>query len=157
MAVDGMMTREQATAEILAAKQAKGLTWEAVAKAVGRHRVWTTAALLGQHPMSADEAERTVKALGLSEGLAQRVASALQQFPMRGSLEDPVPVDPTIYRFYELIQVYGPTIKALIHETFGDGIMSAIDFEMDIQRKEDPKGDRVVVTLNGKFLQYKKF
>ena len=68
-----------------------------------------------------------------------------------------MPVDPTIYRFYELIQVYGPTIKALIHEEFGDGIMSAIDFDMEIKRKEDPKGDRVVVTLNGKFLPYKKF
>ena len=157
MAVDGTMTREQATAEILAVKQAKGLTWEAIAKAVGRHKIWTTAALLGQHPMSADEAERAVKALGLPEGPAQRVTSALQQFPMRGSLENLVPVDPTIYRFYELIQVYGPTIKALIHETFGDGIMSAIDFEMDIQKKEDPKGDRVIVTLNGKFLPYKKF
>ena len=76
---------------------------------------------------------------------------------MRGSLDSAVPVDPTIYRFYELIQVYGPTIKALIHEEFGDGIMSAIDFDMEIQRKADPKGDRVVVTLNGKFLPYKKF
>jgi len=157
MAVDAMMTRAQAAAEILAAKQAKGLTWETIAKAVGRHRIWTTAALLGQHPMSADEAARAVTALGMSEELAPRVTSALQQFPMRGSLESPVPVDPTIYRFYELLQVYGPTIKALIHETFGDGIMSAIDFEMDIQKKEDPKGDRVIVTLNGKFLPYKKF
>jgi cyanate lyase len=76
---------------------------------------------------------------------------------MRGSLDSAVPVDPTIYRFYELIQVYGPTIKALIHEEFGDGIMSAIDFDMEIKRREDPKGDRVVVTLNGKFLPYKKF
>jgi cyanate lyase len=157
MEMQKVIGREEATAQILAAKQQKGVTWEAIAKAVGRHKVWTTAALLGQHPMSADEAQRAVTALGLTEGAAQQVASALQQFPTRGSLEDPVPVDPTIYRFYELIQVYGPTIKALIHESFGDGIMSAIDFEMDIQKKEDPKGDRVVVTLNGKFLQYKKF
>jgi cyanate lyase len=157
MATPSVISRGEATAQILAAKQQKGVTWEAIAKAVGRHKIWTTAALLGQHPMSADEAERAVTALGLTEGAAQQVAAALQQFPMRGSLEDPVPADPTIYRFYELIQVYGPTIKALIHETFGDGIMSAIDFEMDIQKKEDPKGDRVIVTLNGKFLQYKKF
>jgi cyanate lyase len=152
-----MITREEATAKILEAKQAKGLTWEQIARAVGRHQVWTTAALLGQHPMSKEEAERAVQALGLGEDGVSAVVAALQQFPMRGALEDPVPVDPTIYRFYELIQVYGPTIKALIHEKFGDGIMSAIDFEMDIQKKEDPKGDRVVVTLNGKFLQYKKF
>jgi cyanate lyase len=157
MEMQKVIGREEATAQILTAKQQKGVTWEAIAKAVGRHKVWTTAALLGQHPMSADEAGRAVTALGLAEGAAQQVAAALQQFPMRGALEDPVPVDPTIYRFYELIQVYGPTIKALIHESFGDGIMSAIDFEMDIQKKEDPKGDRVVVTLNGKFLQYKKF
>jgi cyanate lyase len=85
------------------------------------------------------------------------VALALQQYPMRGTLDSPVPVDPTIYRFCELIQVYGTTIKALIHEQFGDGIMSAIDFEMDIQKVEDPKGDRVVVTFNGKFLPYRKF
>ncbi|MBI1998090.1 MAG: cyanase [Deltaproteobacteria bacterium] len=152
-----MLTREQATAKILAAKQKSKLTWEQIAKGVGRHKIWTTAALLGQHPMSAEESESVVKILGFAEGEAQEVSSALQEFPMRGSLDSAVPVDPTIYRFYELIQVYGPTIKALIHEEFGDGIMSAIDFDMELKRKEDPKGDRVVVTLNGKFLPYKKF
>jgi cyanate lyase len=152
-----MLTRKEATNKILEAKEQKKTTWEEIAKAVGRHKVWTTAALLGQHPMTADEAERAVKFLGLAEGEAQNVAVALRQFPMRGSLDSAVPVDPTIYRFYELIQVYGPTIKALIHEGFGDGILSAIDFEMDIQKKEDPKGDRVVITLNGKFLPYKKW
>jgi cyanate lyase len=157
MAVQKVITREEATAQILAAKRLKGSTFEQVAKAVGRHKIWTTAALLGQHPMSAEEAERAVKYLELGEGDAQQVAGALQEFPMRGSLDTAVPVDPTIYRFYELIQVYGPTIKALIHEGFGDGILSAIDFEMDIQKKEDPKGDRVVITLNGKFLPYKKW
>ncbi len=152
-----MLTKAQATEKILDAKQKKNFTWEAIANAAGRHKIWTTAALLGQHPMTADEAGKVVKFLGLSEGEAQEVAVALQQFPMRGSLDSAVPVDPTIYRFYELIQVYGPTIKALIHEGFGDGILSAIDFEMDIQKKEDPKGDRVVITLNGKFLPYKKW
>jgi cyanate lyase len=152
-----MLNRVQATEKILDAKQKKKLTWEAIANVAGRHKIWTTAALLGQHPMSAEEAEKVVKLLGLGEGDAQEVATALQQFPLRGALDAAVPVDPTIYRFYELIQVYGPTIKALIHEGFGDGILSAIDFEMDIQKKEDPKGDRVVITLNGKFLPYKKW
>ena len=151
-----MLTRDQATAKILEAKRKQKLTWEQLAKGIGRHKIWATAALLGQHPMSLEEAESAVKILGLAEGDAQAVSAALQEFPMRGTFEG-VPVDPTIYRFYELNQVYGPTIKALIHEEFGDGIMSAIDFDMEIKRKEDPKGDRVVVTLNGKFLPYKKF
>ena len=152
-----MITRPEATAKILGAKQKLKLSWEQIAKGVGRHKIWTTATLLGQHPMSAEEEESVIKILGFSGEEAQAVSSALQEFPMRGSLDGAVPVDPTIYRFYELIQVYGPTIKALIHEEFGDGIMSAIDFDMEIKRKEDPKGDRVVVTLNGKFLPYKKF
>ncbi len=148
-----MLTREQATAAILEAKQHKELTFEAIARAVGRSKVWTAAALFGQATMSKEEAARTVEVLGLG----QDVAAALQQVPMRGSLDDVVPTDPLIYRFYELVQVYGTTWKALIHEMFGDGIMSAIDFDMDIQRKEDPKGDRVVITMSGKFLPYKKW
>jgi cyanate lyase len=147
------MKRCEATEQILAAKAQKGLTFEQVARAVGRSKVWTTAALLGQATLSAEEAEKAVSLLGLGP----EVATALQQIPMRGSLETAVPVDPLIYRFYELIQVYGTTWKALIHEMFGDGIMSAIDFDMDIRRQEDPKGDRVVVTMSGKFLPYKKF
>ena len=152
-----MITRQEATAKILGAKQKLKLTWEQIAKGVGRHKIWTTAALLGQHPMSAEEAASVIQILGLSGEEAEAVSLGLQEYPMRGSLDSAVPVDPTIYRFYELIQVYGPTIKALIHEEFGDGIMSAIDFDMEITRKPDPKGDRVVVTLNGKFLPYKKF
>ena len=148
-----MITRAQATEKILAAKQAKGLTFEAIAKAVGRHKVWVTAALLGQATMAADEANVTARVLGLDP----EVAAALQEMPMKGSLDRAVPVDPLIYRFHEITQVYGTTIKALIHEMFDDGIMSAIDFEMDIQKLEDPKGDRVVVTYNGKFLPYKKW
>lgn len=147
------MIREEATKRIVEAKMEKGITWDALAKKVGRHKCWTTAALLGQHAMSMEEADAAVSALGLSK----EVSLALQQCPMRGSLGSAVPVDPTIYRFYELIQVYGTTFKELIHETFGDGIMSAIDFEMDMKREENPKGDRVVITLNGKFLPYKKF
>ena len=148
-----MLTRKEATERILEAKQKQGLTFERIAAAVGRHKVWVTAALLGQAPMSREEAEAAVKTLGLGAD----VAEALQQIPTKGSLDAKVPVDPLIYRFHEITQVYGTTIKAIIHEMFGDGIMSAIDFEMDIQRKEDPKGDRVVITYSGKFLPYRKW
>ena len=147
------MTREQATEKILAAKQEKKLTFEAIAKAVGRHKVWVTSALLGQATMSAEEAQKAVAVLGLGPD----VAAALQQIPSKGSVGKDVPVDPLIYRFHEITQVYGTTLKAIIHEMFGDGIMSAIDFTLDVQKQEDPKGDRVVVTMNGKFLPYKKW
>jgi len=157
MEVQKVITRGEATAHILAAKKVKGITFEEIAQAVGRDKVWTTAALLGQHPMSSEEAQKAVKVLGLGEDLVAPVAAALQEIPMRGCLDSAVPVDSLIYRFYEIIQVYGTTMKALIHEKFGDGILSAIDFEMDIQKKEDPKGDRVIVTLNGKFLPYRKW
>ncbi len=148
-----MLTRQQATERILEAKNAKNLTWDAIAQAVGRHKVWVTAALLGQATMSKEEAGRAKEVLGLGTD----VAAALQQLPLKGSLDATVPVDPLIYRFHEITQVYGTTLKAIIHEMFGDGIMSAIDFELDVQKKEDPKGDRVVVTMNGKFLPYKKW
>ena len=148
------MTRAEATQRILAAKKQKGLTFEAIAKAVGRHKVWVTAALLGQATMSTEEAQ---KAGDRARPRARRRA-ALAGVPQQG-LPRPrrCPVDPLIYRFHEITQVYGTTLKAIIHEMFGDGIMSAIDFEMDVQKKEDPKGDRVVVTMNGKFLPYKKW
>jgi cyanate lyase len=144
------VTREEATELILEAKDEKGLTFEAIAAQVGRHKVWTTAALFGQHPMNAEEADAVVELLDLDD----EVAGALQRFPMRGSLETDVPTDPTIYRIHEITQVYGTTIKALIHEEFGDGIMSAVNFNMDIERVEDPEGDRVRITYEGKFLPY---
>jgi cyanate lyase len=147
------MTRCEATEMILATKQRRGLTFAEIAKAVGRHKVWVTSALLGQSTMSAEEAAKAVEVLGLGP----EVANALQQIPTKGSVGQTVPVDPLIYRFHEITQVYGTTLKAIIHEMFGDGIMSAIDFELDIQKKEDPKGDRVIVTMNGKFLPYKKW
>jgi cyanate lyase len=147
------MKQEEATQKILEAKQRQGLTFETIAQQVGRHKVWTTAALLGQARMSAEEAQKVVALLELEP----EVAAALQAFPMKGSLEQAVPVDPLIYRFHEITQVYGTTIKALIHEMFGDGIMSAIDFEMEIEKIEDPKGDRVKITYNGKFLPYRKW
>jgi cyanate lyase len=148
------MKRTEATEAILEAKQAKGLTYQAIADAVGRDIVWTTAALHGQMQMTEDEASKATRLLGLGPD----VAAALQQFPMKGSLPpgDP-PTDPLIYRFYEIVQVYGTTLKAVIHEKFGDGIMSAIDFTMHIEKVPDPKGDRVKVTLDGKFLPYKKW
>jgi cyanate lyase len=147
------MRRAEATERILEAKRQKGLTYVAIARAVGRHPVWVTSALLGQSTMSAEEAQKAVAVLGLGTD----VAAALQEIPSKGSVGRDVPVDPLIYRFHEITQVYGTTLKALIHELFGDGIMSAIDFEMDVQKKEDPKGDRVVVTMSGKFLPYKNW
>src|SRR5438105_10854309 len=148
-----MMTRAEATEQILAAKREKNLTFEALAKAVGRHKVWVTSALLGQATLSADEAQKAAAVLGLSP----EVTAALQEIPSKGSVGETVPVDPLIYRFHEITQVYGTTLKAIIHEMFGDGIMSAIDFTLDVRKEEDPKGDRVVVTMNGKFLPYKKW
>jgi cyanate lyase len=148
-----VITREEATKRILAAKQERGMSYRAIAEAVGRHSVWVTAALMGQATMSAEEAERATTALDLDS----EVCCALQEIPTKGSLDGTVPVDPLIYRLHEITQVYGTTIKALIHEEFGDGIMSAIDFEMNIERKSDPHGDRVVITYDGKFLPYRKW
>jgi cyanate lyase len=148
-----MITRQEATEHILRAKEEKKLTFEQIAAAVGRHTVWVTSALLGQQTMSATEADAATNILGLGPFVAQ----ALQTIPTKGSLTDAVPVDPLIYRFHEITQVYGTTLKTLIHEMFGDGIMSAIDFEMDIKKVPDPKGDRVVITYNGKFLPYRKW
>ena len=146
------MERHIATALIKEARQNKHLSWEEIAAHVGGHPVWVTSALLGQNSMDAEQAAKAVEILGLSA----EVAEALQQCPMKGT-DTVVPTDPLIYRFYEIMQVYGGTIKEIIHEKFGDGIMSAIDFTMDIQKEENPHGNRVVVTLNGKFLPYKKW
>ena len=147
------MTRNETTERILAAKHERGLTFADIARAVSRHPVWVTSALLGQATMAADEAENAAAALGLGPD----VAASLQEAPPRGSLGQAVPVDPAIYRLYEIVQLYGTTIRVLIREMFGDGIMSAIDFEMDIKKRESPKGDRVVITLDGKFLPYHKW
>ena len=147
------MTRHELTEKIVLAKLKKQVTWKQLAQAVGKSPAWTTAALLGQMSMSGDEAAAATRLLDLSED----DALLLQTVPSRGSLGQAVPTDPLIYRFYELIQVYGTTFKALIEEEFGDGIMSAIDFSMDFERVPDPKGDRVKITLNGKFLPYKKY
>ena len=145
-----MLSKEEAAQAVLDAKVKLGLTWSQLADSVGRPVAWTTSALLGQQPMTADQA----KAAGSLLDLGEDVVAALQRQPTRGALEAAVPVDPTIYRFYEVLQVYGPTIKELIHEEFGDGIMSAINFRFDVRREPDPAGDRVIVTLDGKFLPY---
>ena len=145
------MEREEATELIVDARQRQGRTWAELAEVAGRSKVWTTSALLGQQAMPAEVAQKVGAALDLDD----EVVKALQRSPSKGSLGDGIPTDPLLYRFYEIVQVYGTTLKELIHEEFGDGIMSAIDFEMDIERLPDPKGDRVKVTLHGKFLPYR--
>ena len=148
------MTRDAVTRKILSTKRAKGLTWNAiVAEIGGGSAVYLTAALLGQMRLRADQAERAAKLFDLDEDEKH----LLQEIPYRGSLPSVVPTDPLIYRFYELVQVYGTTWKELIQEEFGDGIMSAIDFDMAIERQPDPEGDRVKLTLSGKVLPYGKF
>lgn len=147
------MTRDEVTELIVLQKNALQLSWKTLAEAIGLSKEWTTAALLGQMTLSAEQANTLGKLLQLpAEAIAQ-----LQVVPYKGSLPTAVPTDPLIYRFYELISVYGTTFKALIHEEFGDGIMSAIDFNMDLQREADPKGDRVKITMSGKFLPYKSY
>ena len=147
------MTREDVTDLIYSAKVQKGIKWADVAKKVGESKEWVTAACLGQMTLTKDQAEKVGKIFGLP---AQAV-KLLQVVPYKGSLPTAVPTDPLIYRWYEIVNVYGTTIKELIHEEFGDGIMSAIDFKMDITREADPKGDRVNVVLSGKFLPYKTY
>lgn len=142
------------TTEILDSKAQKNLSFVQLAEGTGLSLAYVTAALLGQHPLPKEVASIVGERLGLS---AQNIA-ALQTIPVRGSIPGGVPTDPTIYRFYEMVQVYGTTLKALVHEQFGDGIISAINFKMDIKKVEDPEGgSRAVITLDGKFLPYKPF
>jgi cyanate lyase len=147
------MTRLDVTEQIIAAKIKKGLKWSDIAKAVGHSKEWVTAGLLGQMTFTKEQADIIGKMLGLSTDAVQ----LLQVVPYKGSLPTAVPTDPLIYRFYELVSVYGLTFKELIHEEFGDGIMSAIDFKMDLTREPDPKGDRVHIVMSGKFLPYKTY
>jgi len=139
--------------KIVAIRKRKGLSWTDIASAIGHSPVWTCAACLGQMSMTAEAAEKAGALLGLD---AAEVAT-LQDIPYRGALPGAVPTDPAVYRFYEVLQVYGTTLKELIGEEFGDGIMSAIDFDMSVERQPDPKGDRVRVTMSGKFLPYKRY
>jgi len=147
------MTRNEVTELIVAHKLRKKLTWPQLAEAIGMSKEWTTAALLGQMTLTAAQAVK----IGTMLELPVDAVEQLQVVPYKGSLPTAIPTDPLIYRFYELVNVYGTTIKALIHEEFGDGIMSAIDFSMDIKREADPKGDRVNIVMSGKFLPYKSY
>ena len=147
------MKRDDVTDLILFRRVKFGVTWADVAEKVGQSKEWATAACLGQMQMTKAQAE----AVGALFELSEDAVLLLQTVPYKGSLPTAVPTDPLIYRWYEVVNVYGTTIKELIHEEFGDGIMSAIDFSMDIQREADPKGDRVKVVLSGKFLPYKSY
>jgi cyanate lyase len=147
------MNRNDVTEMIVAAKISKGLKWADVAARIGLSKEWVTAGCLGQMTFDASQAA----ILGEVFDLPEQAVALLQQVPYKGSLPTAVPTDPLIYRFYELVNVYGTTFKALIHEEFGDGIMSAIDFRMDLQREADPKGDRVNIVMSGKFLPYKTY
>jgi cyanate lyase len=147
------MTREDVTAQIVSTRIKKKLKWTEVAKKVGQSKEWTTAACLGQMQMTKKQAEAVGKLFDLSD----EAVALLQIVPMKASFPGGVPTDPLIYRLYEMVLIYGTTIKELIHEEFGDGIMSAIDFDMDLTRLPNEKGDRVKLVLTGKYLQYKTF
>ena len=147
------MSRNEVTEKIITAKVLKGISWASVAERVGQSKEWTTAACLGQMTFTSSQAAIVAELFDLDADDQKW----LQAVPYKGSLPSAVPTDPLIYRWYEIVSVYGTTIKALIHEEFGDGIMSAIDFSMEISRQPDPKGDRVHVVLSGKFLPYKTF
>ena len=146
--------REELTAAIIDAKMRKDLSWQELTDGTGLSIVFVTAALLGQHPLPEAAAEIVAERLGLGE----EAAMLLQTIPLRGSIPGGIPTDPTVYRFYEMMQVYGSTLKALVHEQFGDGIISAINFKLDIKKVEDPDGgSRAVITLDGKYLPTKPF
>lgn len=149
------MTRFELTEKIIAHKTFNEIKWSEVAKAVGQSKEWVTAALMGQISLSKEQIEKAGTALKMN--FSDEETALLMSVPYRGSLPTAVPTDPLIYRLYEVVNVYGTTMKALIEEEFGDGIMSAIDFTMDISREENPAGDRVKIVLDGKFLPYKMY
>jgi cyanate lyase len=150
--VEPMMDKDDVAAMVLAKKKQSGMTWEEIAAAIGMSPVFTHSAALGMNSMPKEPAEALVKLLGLP----QEAAGVLGECPTK-VWDQAVPTDPCIYRLYEIVGVYGPTMKALIQEKFGDGIMSAIDFEMYITKEENPKGDRVKVEMSGKFLPYRSW
>jgi len=147
------MNTASITAALMAAKRAKGLSFEDLEAALGRDEVWIASLFYGQSTASAEEASRLGELLELDTS----VVEALQTYPLKGCLDPAIPTDPLIYRFYEIIQVYGMSLKDVIQEKFGDGIMSAIDFSLDVDKVPDPAGDRVKVTMCGKFLAYRKW
>ena len=141
------------TASLMAAKKAKGMSFTDLGSALGLDEVWVASLFYGQATASPEEAEKLSSLLSLDPA----ITAAIQEFPTKGSLEPVIPTDPLIYRFYEIMQVYGMPLKDVIQEKFGDGIMSAIDFTLEVDKVEDPKGDRVKITMCGKFLPYKKW
>ena len=143
------MTKEDVTAMILSAKKQAGMTWEGIAEKIGMSSVWTHSAAMGMNAFPADKEKLMVSVMGLP----QEAEALLSESPTKIWTQS-VPTDPCIYRFYEIVGVYGPTLKALIQEKFGDGIMSAIDFNMSVTREENPKGDRVKIEMSGKYLGY---
>ena len=146
--------RQALAATAVDAKIAKNLSWQQIADAAGLSVAYTTAAVLGQHPLNENAATAVAELLGLGDD----AATLLQTIPTRGSIPAGVPTDPTIYRFYEMVQVYGTTLKALVHEQFGDGIISSINFKLDLKKVADPEGgQRAVITLDGKYLPTKPF
>jgi cyanate lyase len=146
------MTKIEMTETIITAKKSSGLSWEAIAENVGLGPVFLTSAALGMNSMKPELADKLCEVLGLSGD----VSAALQEFPTK-TWDQTIPTDPLIYRLYEVVGVYGDTLKEVIQEKFGDGIMSAIDFSLDVDKEENPAGDRVVITMNGKFLPYKSW
>jgi cyanate lyase len=149
------MDRIELSNTLLEAKKRKGLTWADFSKAVGMSEVWLASLCYGESAATEEVAQKVANVLDLGEP----VANAMVEYPLRGNSigAKPIPTDPLLYRFYEILAVYGLPLKDIIQEKFGEGIMSAIDFTMDVQKQTDPKGDRVVITMNGKFLSYKKW
>jgi cyanate lyase len=147
------MAISEITEKLLAAKKAQGISFADLEKVLDRDEVWIAAVIYRQATASVDEAQKIGSALGLDS----ETVAILCEPSLKGSLDASVPVDPLIYRFYEIMQVYGMPLKAVIHEKFGDGIMSAIDFTLDVEKEADPKGDRVKIIMSGKFLAYKKW
>jgi cyanate lyase len=145
-----VVTKQEAGEIVRRARFRADIPWTRIAQEIGKDPVWTVAALLGQHPVPAAAATVVGELLGLDT----EVVEALQTQPYRGTGRQEIPTDPTLYRLYEVLDVYGPALKELIHEEFGDGIMSAINFRLAVDRRADPAGDRVVITLDGKFLDY---
>ncbi|WP_460682106.1 cyanase [Nesterenkonia populi] len=144
------MSKQEAAQQVRVARRRAGISWAQIAEQLGVAKEWSTAALLGSHPMTEAQAEIVQQLLDIDDAAAE----ALQMQPYRAPLAEDVISDPTVYRFHEALMVYGPAIKELIHEEFGDGIMSAINFQMSVERRPHPGGDRVVVTFDGKFLDY---
>ena len=151
------MAPSSPTSALLSAKRAAGLSFADLGARLGQDEVWVASLLYGQATASPEQAEALLEALAIDAAERPALLEALTTYPVKGALDPVVPTDPLLYRFYEILQVYGLPLKDVIQEKFGDGIMSAIDFSLTVDRQEDPKGDRVVVTMNGKFLPYRKW